>query len=129
MNNIILFVARLLLAHMFFLSGIQKIVAYSATVGYMANYGVPALLLPPVIALEIIAPICLVVGFLSRFAAYLLALFCILAAVIFHTDFSQLPELISFMKNLTIAGGLLVLGVYGPGTWALGTKRAERLFS
>ena len=129
MNNLILLVARVLLAHIFFFGGVQKILAYSGTAGFMANYGVSALLLPPVIALEIIAPICLVIGFLSRFSAYALALFCILSAVIFHFDFSDQIQAIMFMKNFALAGGLFVLGVYGPGGWALGGKRAKRLFS
>ncbi len=122
MNNLILLFARFLLAHMFLLSGIQKIGGYAGTAGYMVSQGVPAFLLTPVIVLEVIGALCIIAGFGTRIATYALAAFCIVAAIIFHGDFSVQGQTVQFMKNFTIAGGLLVLGVFGPGNWKVGGK-------
>ncbi len=129
MNNFILFLARLLLAHIFLLGGIQKVGGYAGTAAYMVSKGVPAFLLIPVIALEIIGALCIITGFGTRIASYLLAIFCVLAAILFHSDFSVQLETVLFMKNLTIAGGLLVLGVFGPGGWRPGARPSKKLFS
>lgn len=110
---------RILLAHMFLLSGITKITGYAGTQAYMDSMGVPGMLLPLVILLEISAAIALIVGWQTRLAALALAAFSVLAAIIFHHDFSNQMQMIMFMKNLTIAGGLLILAVHGAGTYSL----------
>lgn len=125
MNNAILFVARLLLAQIFLLAGIGKLGAgYASTQGYMAAMGVPAILLPLVIALEIGGGLALIGGFLTRWAALALAAFCLASAAIFHTNFGDPMQMIMFMKNLAMAGGLLVLSVHGPGAYSLDARRA-----
>ncbi len=123
--NLTLFVGRLLLAHIFLLSGISKIFNYPGVAGYMESNGVSSLLLPVVIGAEILGGLALILGFATKLGAGGLALFCILAALIFHSDFSQLAEMIAFQKNLAIAGGLLVLMISGPGDWALQGKKRE----
>lgn len=119
MNNVILLIARLLLAHMFLLSGIQKITGYEGTLQYMNAFGVPGWLLPFVIAMEIGGSALLILGFWTRWGAWALAAFTLLAALIFHTNFSDQMQMIIFMKNLTICGGMLVLAVHGPGSYSL----------
>lgn len=110
---------RLLLGAVFFVSGVAKIGAYAATEGYMAAMGVPGALLPAVIALELIAPIALVLGVGARVAAFLLAGFSVLAALLFHGDVADPMQQILFVKNLGLAGGLFLVVAGGPGPFSL----------
>ena len=110
---------RILLAHIFLLAGLNKISAYSGTQGYMESMGIPGMLLPLVILLEIGGALALIVGWQTRWAAYALALFCIVSALIFHFDLADQMQRIMFMKNLALAGGLLVLAANGAGAFSL----------
>jgi putative oxidoreductase len=111
--------ARLLMSVIFIVSGVSKVAAYAATQGYMESAGVPGALLPAVIALEIGAALALVLGWQARISAFLLAGFSILSALIFHSDFGDQMQSILFMKNLAIAGGLLMVVANGAGTWSV----------
>lgn len=125
MNNAITLLARLLLAHIFLLAGLSKLGAgYAGTQGYMEGFGVPGVLLPAVIALELGAGIALVVGWLTRWAGLALALFCVAAALLFHRNFADQMQMVMFMKNLTIAGGMLLLYVHGAGGWSVDARRS-----
>jgi putative oxidoreductase len=104
---------RVLLAHIFVLSGWSKIAGYAGTQAYMASVGLPGTLLPLVIALELLGGLGLIVGFKTRWTALALAAFSVIAALVFHNNFADQMQLISFMKNLAIAGGLLVLAQTG----------------
>jgi putative oxidoreductase len=118
--------ARILLAVMFFMAGIGKIGAYAGTQGYMESQGVPGMLLPAVIGLEIIGSIMLVVGWKIRYAAFALAGFTILSALMFHLNFADQIQSIMFMKNLAIAGGLLLLVNHGAGELSLDSKMSSQ---
>ena len=121
--------ARFLLAFIFLMAGISKIGQYAGTQAYMASAGLPGGLLPLVIALEIGGALALIVGFKARWAALALAGFSVTSAVLFHLDFGDQMQSIMFMKNLSIAGGLLVLAAAGPGVWSLDNRNwqaAER---
>ena len=118
-DNLSTLVGRVLISVMFIMSGYSKIGAYEGTQGYMESAGVPGLLLPAAIAVELIGGLAVLVGYQTRIAAILLAGFTFLTAVIFHTDFSQQMQMVIFMKNLAITGGFLVLFVHGPGQWAV----------
>ncbi|MDP3816929.1 DoxX family protein [Pseudomonas sp.] len=124
MNNAIVLVARLLLGHIFLLAGLGKITGYAGTQGYMESMGVPGVLLPLVIALEIGGSLAVILGFLTRWAALLLSGFCLVAALIFHRNFSDQMQMIMFMKNFAIAGGFLLLYVQGAGAYSIDAKRA-----
>lgn len=114
---------RTLLGSIFLLSGLTKIGAYEATQGYMNAMGVPGELLPAVIAFEILTPIALIVGFYARSAAFLLAGFSIVTALIFHFDFADQIQTVLFLKNISIAGGLLFLTSMGPGAFSVDARR------
>lgn len=118
---------RLLLAAIFILEGWNKLRGYEAAAAYMDRYGVSGTLLPAVIALELGAGLMIAVGWQTRLAALALSLFCILAAILFHGNISDRGQLLHFEKDLTIAGGLLVLAVAGAGPWSLDGRlgRAE----
>ena len=113
MNKYANLVGRILLAHIFLLAGISKISGYAATQGYMEAMGVPGALLPLVIALEVGGALALIVGWQTRLAALALAGFSLVAAVIFHANFADQMQMIMFMKNVAIAGGLVLLAAQG----------------
>ena len=100
---------RILLAQLFLMAGISKITGYAGTQGYMEAMGVPGGLLPLVILLEVGGALALIVGFQMRWAALALAGFSLVSAVIFHSNLADQMQMILFMKNFAIAGGLLLL--------------------
>jgi putative oxidoreductase len=118
-HALISLVARVLLSAIFIAAGYQKIGGYDGTVQYMASQGVPGLLLPAVIALELGGGLAILFGFFSRWAALGLAIFSVVAALLFHFNFGDQMQAAAFMKNLAIAGGLLLLFANGPGAWAV----------
>ncbi len=124
MNKFVPLMARLLMAQIFLISGFSKLGAgYAATGAYMQAMGAPTVLLPLVIALEIGGGLALVLGFQTRWAALALALFCVVAALIFHHNLGDRIQSIMFMKNLAMAGGLLLLHGYGPGAFSVDAGR------
>ncbi len=117
---------RVLLAIMFVVSGYGKIGGYEGTQGYMESMGVPGILLPLVIVLELGGGLAIIAGWQTRIVAILLAGFTLLAAFTFHLDFADQMQSIMFMKNLSVAGGFLMLVAYGPGALALDNRSESR---
>ena len=113
---------RLLLAMMFFMSGLSKIGNYAGTQGYMEAMGVSGALLPLVIALEALGGLAIILGWQTKVASFALAGFCVVSAMLFHGDFTNQTEMAMFMKNVTIAGGFLLLVAHGPGAYALDNR-------
>ena len=122
MNRFIELTSRILLAAIFFMAGLGKIGAYAATQGYMESQGVSGALLPVVIGLEIVGPVLLVIGWQTRPVALVLAGFTVVAAFMFHLDAGDQMQTIMFMKNLAIAGGLLLLFSHGAGEFSLDAR-------
>jgi len=115
--------ARVLMSALFLLSGISKLTAVSATQGYMAAYGVPAVLVWPAAAFEIGSGALLLLGLWTRPLGVLLAGWCLLTAAIFHTAFADQNQLINFLKNLAMAGGFLLLARAGATGLSLDGRR------
>jgi len=113
-----LLAGRVLIGLVFALAGWGKIGGYAATQGYMESMGVPGMLLPLVIALELGGGIALIIGCQTRLAALALAVFTLAAGFIFHGNFADQMQSILFMKNLAMAGGLLVIAATGAGAWS-----------
>ena len=122
MTNILDLIGRVFISLIFLLSGFSKINNYEGTVGWMESLGVPGIFLIPAIVLEIISPIFIIIGYKVKISATLLSLFCIATAFIFHNDFSNQMEFISFMKNIGLAGGFLFLVVNGAKDFSLDKK-------
>ena len=120
--HIVEILGRLLLSAIFLINGIGKIFNYEGTIQYMDNFDVPGYLIIPAITVEILFPILLILGYYTKFSALVLSLFTLALAVIFHTDFSNQMQLMSFLKNIAIAGGFLIIFVYGPGKYSLDHK-------
>ena len=116
---------RILLASLFLLSGLSKLGAYSATAAYMASAGVPGALLPVVIATEVLVSLAIILGWKTRVAAALLAGFSLLTAFVFHNNFGDQIQMIMFLKNVSIAGGLLLLVVNGAGPLSIDRRSAR----
>ena len=110
---------RVLISLMFVTSGLSKISAYAATQGYMEAMGVPGALLPLVIAVEVLGGLAVILGWHTRIAAFLLAGFSLLSAILFHANFGDQMQMIMFMKNLAIAGGFLMIVSLGGGAYTL----------
>lgn len=109
--------ARLLMAHIFIISGWQKLTGFSETEAYFASYGIPmvGLVTPLVILVELGGGLALLAGFLTRWVALVIALFSVGAALIAHSHFADQQQAINFMKNMAMAGGLLMFVIYGGG--------------
>jgi len=122
MTNILDLIGRIFISLVFLLSGLNKIGNYEGTVGWMESLGMPGIFLIPAIALEIIAPISIIIGYKVKISATLLSLFCITTAIIFHNDFSNQMQFISFMKNIGLAGGFLFLAINGAKDFSLDKK-------
>lgn len=118
-EDIGLLAARILLPILFIVSGWGKITDYSGTAQYMQAMGVPTFILPLVILLELGGGLAILFGFLTRFTALFTAVFTLLTAFLFHSNFADEMNSLMFMKNLSIAGGFLMLGISGPGAYSI----------
>ena len=115
---------RVLLSVLFIAAGFSKLTAISGTAQWFGSMGLPA---PTVVAvlvglLEFFGGLAVLVGFYSRAAAIALAVFTIAASLLAHTDFSDMTQTLFFQKNLGIAGGFLLLAVFGPGAYAINRR-------
>ena len=122
MTNILDLIGRIFISLVFLLSGFNKIGNYEGTVGWMESFNMPGFFLIPAIILEISAPILIMVGYKVKISAALLTLFCFATAIIFHNDFSNQMQFVSFMKNIALAGGFLFLVVNGAKDFSLDKK-------
>jgi putative oxidoreductase len=113
---------RVFIALIFVVAGYSKIGGYAGTAAYMESTGVPSLLLPLVIALELGGGLLIIAGFQTRIVAFLLSGFCLASAALFHNNFADQMQSILFMKNVAIAGGFLFLVVHGAGTFSVDGK-------
>lgn len=125
-RDFLLLISRILLALIFIGAGIDKMGRYAATVTVMQSMDVPGLLLPAVIALELGGGLAILLGAFTRSAALCLAVFCIVAAVLFHKNFADALQMAMFLKNFAIAGGFLALAVSGAGAISVDARNRNR---
>ena len=123
MLNLIDFIGRLLISALFLLSAYNKILSIDGTMGWMEGYGITGLLLYPTIALEIILPLFIILGYYARLSAGLLAIFCMATAFIFHYDFADQMQTIAFLKNIGLTGGFLFIVANGTKDWSINKKK------
>jgi putative oxidoreductase len=118
---------RVFLSILFLLSGLSKLGSAAATTAYIASAGLP---LPGVayvitVAVEIGGGLLLLAGYQARIAAAVLAAFTLAAAIFFHNNFADQNQMIHFLKNVAITGGLLQVAASGAGRWSLDARRAS----
>ena len=116
-------VGRVLLCLLFLITGLIKIGTYAEMVAYMSSHGVPTVLLPAVIATETLGALAVAFGWKTRVVAFLLAGYSLLTALIFHHDFSDQIQMLMFLKNVSIAGGFLLVLANGAGPISLDSRR------
>ena len=123
MSNLIDFIGRLLISALFLISAYNKILSIDGTMSWMEGYGIPGFLLYPTIAIEIILPLFIIIGYNARISAALLAIFCLATAFIFHFDFTDQMQTIAFLKNIGLAGGFLFILANGTKEWSIDKKK------
>jgi putative oxidoreductase len=130
-NNTLSLLARLLMSAIFVLSGIGKIAAPAATMGYIAAMGLPfpALALAGAIGVEVVGGLLLAFGFQTRLVALALAAFSVVTGLIFHSAIADQNQMIHLLKNFAMAGGLLQIAAFGAGNWSLDAVRGNKLRS
>jgi len=119
-------VGRLLLAAIFLVSGVGKLLNPGGTIGYISAVGLPLPELGYAIAVivEIVGGLLLIAGYRTRIVAVALAVFTIAASVFFHSNFADQNQFIHFLKNVAIVGGLLQVAAFGAGRFSLDARRA-----
>jgi putative oxidoreductase len=119
-------VGRILLSIMFILAGFSKLTAISATAGWFGSIGLPAPTVTAVVVglVELVGGLAIVVGYQTRIAAIVIALFTVGATLIAHLDFADMTQQLFFMKNLSITGGLLILAAVGAGSLSVDGRRS-----
>ena len=120
MQNAVLLLARVLMAYIFLFAGYNKALNTEPTHQFMQHMGLPGFFAYLVILLELGGGMAILLGAYTRIAAYLLAGFCLLTAVLVHFHPDDPGNMLHFMKNLSMAGGFLVLAVHGGGRFSLG---------
>lgn len=120
---------RILLALMFVLAGFGKLMNIDGTAAYMGSAGLPASSALAVLVglIELLGGLAVATGFLARWAALCLAVFTLVASLMFHRYWSlpaeqQMMQQLLFMKNMAVAGGMLILAALGPGPASLGKQ-------
>ena len=113
---------RIFLSTIFLIEGASKIFNYEETIQYMENFSVPGYLAIPAIILEILFPLLLIIGYQTKIAALVMMIFTIVVAIIFHTNFDDQMQFITFFKDIAIAGGFIIIFVNGAGKFSVDYK-------
>lgn len=123
-NKVLPLLGRVLIGVPFLMSGLGKLAAYAGTVGYISAVGLPAAPLGYVLAVlaEVGGGLLLIGGFKVRPVAIALAVFTLATAVFFHRNFGDQNQMIHFLKNVMIAGGLLQVAAFGAGAFSLDAR-------
>ena len=118
---------RVLLAAIFLISGFGKLADPAGTQGYIAAAGLPLPILAylAAVAVEVGGGLLLIVGYQTRLVALALAVFSVVAAFGFHHNFADMNQMIHFLKNIAMAGGLLQVVAFGAGAFSLDALRAR----
>ena len=120
-------IGRLFLSMIFIFSGFTKITGYAATQGYMEAMGVPGMLLPLVIAVELFGGLAILFGFKARLVAILMAGFSVVSALLFHQFWIDESQMNPFMKNIAMAGGFLMIFAHGAGAYSIDNNNHRRI--
>jgi putative oxidoreductase len=118
-------VGRVLLSAVFLVSGLSKLAAPAATIGYIRSVGLPFAQLGFAIALlvELVGGVALIAGYRTRLAAAVLAAFAVATALAFHSNLGDQNQFFHFFKNIAMAGGLLQIAAFGAGRFSLDMRR------
>ncbi|MFD1558243.1 DoxX family protein [Paraburkholderia silviterrae] len=120
-NDVNLLAGRFLIAAIFVISGVLKLISPSATIGYITAMGLPAPMLGYIgsMVLELACATLLILGYRTRVVAWVLAIYCVVTAIVFHHALSDQNQMFNFLKNLAMAGGLLAFSTGGAGVLSM----------
>ena len=136
-QSLVVLLGRILLSVMFIMAGFPKLIDPSGTAGMIAGAGLPAATALAYLAglFELVGGLFILVGFQTKITAYLLAAFCVFTGLVFHSGPINVPDFpeganglltmfngLMMMKNITIAGGFLVLAAFGPGVLSVDAR-------
>ena len=124
-ENLIDLIARIFISLLFLINGYSKVIYFDGTISWMESYGLPGFFIYPAILLEIIAPLLLIIGYKTKISSVMLAVFCIVTALIFLNDFSEQSQLNGFFKNIGLSAGFLFLAINGSKKFSLDYKLAK----
>jgi putative oxidoreductase len=116
---------RILVVALFLTSGVGKITAYTATIGYMAAVGVPGALLPLAIVTEVLGALAIVLSWKTRIVSILLAGFTLLTGILFHGNFADQTPMVMFLKNVSIEGAFLLMAANGAGQYSADSRKVK----
>jgi putative oxidoreductase len=122
LRNFVILVGRILIAAIFIYDATLIARFPSDNIAYMESFGLPAFLLWPTGFFQFAGGVMIVLGFLTRLVGLGFAGFCLLTALTFHRNFTDLTELIQFGKDFGLAGGFLFLTAGGAGGWSLDAR-------
>ena len=125
MSNLVDVISRIFLSLVFLVNSYSKMTNIDGTIGWMEMYGLPGIFIYPAIALELVAPLLLIIGYYVRLSSVALGLFCLATAVIFLNDFSDPMTLTNFLKNIALAGGFFILAINGPKEFSLDHRTSK----
>lgn len=125
LQPLVALLGRFLIAAVFLWSGYGKLTDFAGNVGYASAAGMPFAELGVAIgaAIELLGSLLLIIGLQIRLVAFIMAVFALATALIFHRDFVHFDQAIHFMKNLCIAGGLLQIVAFGGGDYSIDARR------
>ena len=127
MNRYLPVIGRVLIGLPVAMSGLGKLAAFGPTTSMIAAAGLPV---PPIayivaVALELGGGLLLIAGYQVRYVALALAVFCVAAGVSFHNNFADQNQMIHFLKNVMMAGGLLQIAAFGAGAFSLDNRLSK----
>ena len=105
---------RIFISTLFIIEAIKKFLFKEETIFYMEDHGIPEILFYPSLIFELVFPILLIIGYQTRISAVAMFIFTIIVTIIFHNDFENQMQLTALLKNLSIAGGLLIIASNEP---------------
>lgn len=124
-SSLVILAARILISILFILAGFGKLTAISATAGWFGSIGLPMPTATTIVVglVELLGGLAVLIGFKTRIAAIVLAIFTLGATAIAHLDFSQAGNALMLQKNLGLTGGFLLLAVLGAGSYSIDARR------
>ncbi|MEQ1944123.1 DoxX family protein [Mesorhizobium sp. VNQ89] len=125
-NSLAILIGRVLLSIMFIVAGFGKLTAIGATAGWFGSIGLPVPTVTAVVVglVELVGGLAILVGYQTRIAALVLAVFTVAATLIAHTNLADQVQQLFFLKNLAITGGFLALAAGGAGAYSIDARRA-----
>jgi putative oxidoreductase len=127
-QNLALLIGRVLMSWIFISGGWSKLLAATATqTAFGQRYGLPLPMVAWLVAVivELGGGLALLLGLYTRFVGLVLAVWCVVTALVAHTNFADRVQEIQFHKNMAMAGGFLFVFAVGAGIYSVDRLRTR----